>query len=213
MPSLRRALLSATAPTVWDPHPRGAPAVAGVRALTPNEAEVHRLAGGEASGPRLAAVAAAARRLRRQWGADAVAVTLGGDGALLSHGDSTPLVLPAPASGQASIDTCGAGDRFAGALAGALARGALLSEAVGAAASAFVNAAPARAKPSTVGEVRARGVKGSIRRIGVSRAARWRQAGSVRSHPLPQGVRRVVSVAPCPVFLVRQLATMGLSRR
>jgi D-beta-D-heptose 7-phosphate kinase / D-beta-D-heptose 1-phosphate adenosyltransferase len=159
VPELRQALAGASAPVVWDPHPRGAPAVAGVRVVTPNEAEARRLAGGEADGPRLAAVTAAARRLRQQWEVDAVAVTMGGDGALLCHGDGTPLVVPASPAGP-GVDTCGAGDRFAGALAGALVRGALLSEAVGAAvtaASAFVNVVPAPAQPSTVAEVRARG--------------------------------------------------------
>ncbi|MBQ0895774.1 adenylyltransferase/cytidyltransferase family protein, partial [Micromonospora sp. U56] len=56
------------------------------------------------------------------------AVTLGGDGALLCHAGATPLVVAAPVNAEG--DTCGAGDRFASAASLALARGALVSEAV-----------------------------------------------------------------------------------
>ncbi|EEP74460.1 LOW QUALITY PROTEIN: cytidyltransferase, partial [Micromonospora sp. ATCC 39149] len=90
---------------------------------------------------RLATASRGAQELRRRWRAGAVTVTLGGDGALLCHAGSTPLVVPAPASAEG--DTCGAGDRFAAAAAIALSRGALVSEAVQAAvteASAYVAA-------------------------------------------------------------------------
>jgi rfaE bifunctional protein nucleotidyltransferase chain/domain len=70
---------------------------------------------------------------------------MGGDGALLSFGDDSPLVVPAPS--VACVDPCGAGDRFAGAFAAALAAGAMPSEAVAAAviaASEFVRVGVAR---------------------------------------------------------------------
>jgi rfaE bifunctional protein nucleotidyltransferase chain/domain/rfaE bifunctional protein kinase chain/domain len=148
-PALRRALADATAPVVWDPHPRGPAAVAGVRLLTPNEAELHRLVGGPdgavagvgPAGSRLAAAAQHARSLRDRWRAGAVVVTLGADGALLCHGGPTPLVVPVSPAMTTDGDTCGAGDRFAAAATGALAQGALVSEAVQtavAAASSYV---------------------------------------------------------------------------
>ncbi|MGW4569526.1 D-glycero-beta-D-manno-heptose 1-phosphate adenylyltransferase, partial [Streptomyces sp. NPDC004561] len=65
--------------------------------------------------------------------AQAVAVTLGERGALLSHGE-TPLLVPTPAA--AAGDPCGAGDRFAAAAAGLLADGALTEVAVQAAVHA-----------------------------------------------------------------------------
>ena len=143
-PQLRAALAGTAAPVIWDPHPRGAPAVPGTRLVTPNEPELTALTGRPAvpraeRGRWLAAVAAAAQQLRRRWRTGAVAVTLARDGALLCHAGSTPLVVPvaAPAEG----DGCGAGDSFAAAAAGAVARGALVSEAVEAAvasASAYV---------------------------------------------------------------------------
>src|SRR5439155_10846454 len=95
---------------------------------------------------RLAGVARRAATLRDTWQVQAVAVTLGEDGALVAHGGSTPLVVPAPPC--AASDTCGAGDRFAAAVTAALARGAVLSEAVTqavAAASGYVAAGGAAA--------------------------------------------------------------------
>jgi D-beta-D-heptose 7-phosphate kinase/D-beta-D-heptose 1-phosphate adenosyltransferase len=127
-PALRRALAATSAPVVWDPHPRGPAAVPGSRLLTPNEGELFQLTGEPATGPRLSTVAHAARTLRDRWRAAAVAVTLGGDGSLLCHNGGAPLVIPAPTATPG--DTCGAGDRFACAAALALARGALVSEAV-----------------------------------------------------------------------------------
>jgi D-beta-D-heptose 7-phosphate kinase / D-beta-D-heptose 1-phosphate adenosyltransferase len=127
VPALRAALAATTAPVVWDPHPRGPAAVPGVRLATPNEAETRTLTG-TADGPRLAAATRGAQTLRQRWRAGAVAVTLGCDGALLCHAGSAPLVVPAPE--QADGDTCGAGDQFAASATVALARGALVSEAV-----------------------------------------------------------------------------------
>jgi rfaE bifunctional protein nucleotidyltransferase chain/domain len=127
-------------PVVWDPHPRGADPVPGARLVTPNEAEAG------ASGPGLAALADRAAALVDAWECDAVAVTLGARGALLSRGESSPSVLPAPRVDAS--DTCGAGDSFAVSAALALARGALTPEAVQEAvdaAAAFVAAGGAAA--------------------------------------------------------------------
>ncbi|MEU8184167.1 PfkB family carbohydrate kinase [Micromonospora sp. NPDC049044] len=138
-PALRDALSATRAPVVWDPHPRGPAAVPGVHLATPNESEVRELVPALPGASRLAAASRGAQGLRRRWRAGAVAVTLGGDGALLCHAGSTPLVVPTP--GSAEGDTCGAGDRFAAAASLALAQGALVSEAVQAAvaeASAYV---------------------------------------------------------------------------
>jgi len=143
-PSLRAALRTAGSrvPLVWDPHPRGSAPVPGARLVTPNLAEVGRLAAEvEVPGPAdgLAAVESRAAELCRRWQARAVVVTLGRRGALLSFGAGTPLVVPAER--VAAIDTCGAGDRFAATAAGLLADGALPSEAVAGAvraSSAFV---------------------------------------------------------------------------
>ncbi|WP_341483384.1 PfkB family carbohydrate kinase [Micromonospora cathayae] len=140
-PALRAALAATAAPVVWDPHPRGPDAVPGVHLATPNEAEVRELADAPPGPSRLASATRGAQGLRQRWRARAVAVTLGADGALLCHAGSTPLVVPAP--GNAEGDTCGAGDRFAATASIALARGALISEAVQAAvaeASAYVAA-------------------------------------------------------------------------
>ncbi|MFG1839973.1 PfkB family carbohydrate kinase [Micromonospora sp. NPDC049175] len=138
-PALRQALAATRAPVVWDPHPRGPAAVPGVHLATPNESEMRELVPALPGASRLAAASRGAQGLRRRWRAGAVAVTLGGDGALLCHAGSTPLVVPTP--GSAEGDTCGAGDRFAAAASLALAEGALVSEAVQAAvaeASAYV---------------------------------------------------------------------------
>ncbi len=127
-PALRAALAATRAPVVWDPHPRGPAAVPGVHLATPNEAEVRELVEAPTAATRLATATRGAQRLRQRWQAGAVAVTLGADGALLSHAGSTPLMVPAPVAAEG--DTCGAGDRFAATASLALARGALVSEAV-----------------------------------------------------------------------------------
>ncbi|MGB2569047.1 PfkB family carbohydrate kinase [Micromonospora citrea] len=127
-PALRAALAATRAPVVWDPHPRGPAAVPGVTLATPNEPETRELTKVPPGESRLATAARGAQGLRERWRAGAVAVTLGGDGALLCHAGSTPLVVSAPVNAEG--DTCGAGDRFASAATLALARGALVSEAV-----------------------------------------------------------------------------------
>nr|MDT0656575.1 PfkB family carbohydrate kinase [Micromonospora sp. DSM 115978] len=140
-PALRAAIAASGAPVVWDPHPRGPAAVPGIRLATPNEVEARDLAGDVSGGSRMAVAARGAQGLRQRWRAGAVAVTLGGDGALLCHAGARPLVVPAPANAEG--DTCGAGDRFAVAASIALAEGALVSEAVQRAvaeASAYVAA-------------------------------------------------------------------------
>ncbi|MEU5564090.1 PfkB family carbohydrate kinase [Micromonospora musae] len=158
-PALRAALAATRAPVVWDPHPRGPAAVPGVQLATPNESEARELIPALPGATRLATASRGAQGLRRRWRAGAVAVTLGGDGALLCHTDSTPLVVAAPSNAEG--DTCGAGDRFAVTAGLALARGALVSEAVQEAvaeASAYVAAGgvaaalppPARPQPGTV---------------------------------------------------------------
>jgi rfaE bifunctional protein nucleotidyltransferase chain/domain len=132
------ATLARRRPAVWDPHPRGATPVAGTRVVTPNAAEAGRvLATAPASS--VAEACRQARALVSHWGVRAVALTLGSRGAVLADGTDGAAAIPPPAA--ADGDTCGAGDRFAARLTTALAHGALLSEATGAAveaASAFV---------------------------------------------------------------------------
>jgi rfaE bifunctional protein nucleotidyltransferase chain/domain/rfaE bifunctional protein kinase chain/domain len=184
-PLLREAVAAATGrlPVVWDPHPRGPAPVPGVALATPNADEARRLVpvptgtrpGEDPDG--LRAVHARASALVRTWAAGGVAVTLGPRGALLSVGDANPLVVPAPR--VAGADPCGAGDRFSSAVAGLLADGAVLSEAVGgavAAASAFVAAggagqlgtpvAPEPERPAAAGALSTREVVARARARG-----------------------------------------------
>jgi D-beta-D-heptose 7-phosphate kinase/D-beta-D-heptose 1-phosphate adenosyltransferase len=100
--------------------------------VTPNRAEAAQLARNAGLDDRatsatslqagLSGVATGAHALRRRWGVDAVAVTLGGDGALVVHGDGPPVVVGAPTSITA-LDTCGAGDALSAAAAVAIAGG------------------------------------------------------------------------------------------
>jgi D-beta-D-heptose 7-phosphate kinase / D-beta-D-heptose 1-phosphate adenosyltransferase len=113
-------------PVIWDPHPRGAVPVPGTLLVTPNEAEAVAAAGGRADALRDAA--AAADQLLGRWPTQAVAVTLGARGALLTRRGQAPLAIPA--TPVLATDPCGAGDRFATAAAAALCDGAVLSEAV-----------------------------------------------------------------------------------
>jgi D-beta-D-heptose 7-phosphate kinase/D-beta-D-heptose 1-phosphate adenosyltransferase len=137
--SIRRALGEAArqVPVVWDPHPRGADPVPGVRLVTPNRSEAETFAsrwGHDAGLQGLARLSAQAAFLVERWASHAVAVTLGSGGALLSHGESSPSVLPARR--VEAVDACGAGDRFASAAAVALAAGTVTLEAVQAAVRA-----------------------------------------------------------------------------
>ncbi|OKI45067.1 D-beta-D-heptose 1-phosphate adenosyltransferase [Micromonospora sp. CB01531] len=171
-PALRAALAATRAPVVWDPHPRGPEAVPGVHLATPNEAEARELAKVRPGASRLVTASRSAQALRQRWQAGAVAVTMGGEGALLCHAGSTPLVVPAPASAEG--DTCGAGDRFAAAAALALAGGALVSEAVQAAvaeASAYVaGGGVGNALPAPVRDASPVVVSGGGDRIGADAA-------------------------------------------
>lgn len=138
------SLLPGQAPVVWDPHQRGPAPVPGVTVATPNEAESRRFAP-ECQGCGPGAAAARASALRRRWSSAAVCLTRGPLGALLVTGADAPLAVPA--SPAPAGDPCGAGDRFASRLAGALADGRPLIDAVleaVAAASVFVAAGGAR---------------------------------------------------------------------
>jgi rfaE bifunctional protein kinase chain/domain len=107
-------------PVVWDPHPRGSRPVPGVSVSTPNRAEAVGFAETDD-------VEAAAHALRRDWGAHAVAVTLGADGVLLEAEERRRL----PAERIDVADGCGAGDRFAASAAIGLARGERIEAAIG----------------------------------------------------------------------------------
>lgn len=113
-------------PLVWDPHPRGSRPVRSAAVVTPNLAEARGFSGIAGDDRRAAAEAAA--RLSDEWGAGAVLVTLGHEGALLHRPDAPPHLVPT--TEVRGADTCGAGDRLAASIAGALARGADLSSAV-----------------------------------------------------------------------------------
>ncbi len=108
-----------TTHVVWDPHARGAEPVPGVALATPNLAEAAALSGAPVR--ELGAAMDAAALLRTRWRSAAVAVTLGGDGAVLSTGTELPVMVPAQHVDAA--DPCGAGDRLAASAAVALANG------------------------------------------------------------------------------------------
>ncbi|RBY84561.1 D-glycero-beta-D-manno-heptose 1-phosphate adenylyltransferase [Blastococcus sp. TF02A-30] len=172
-PDVRAALAGARGPVVWDPHPRGADPVRGVRLVTPNAAEAARVAP-DVPGEGLAAVGTRAEALISHWGVGAVAVTMGARGTLLSYGSGAPMVVPAVA--VTGGDPCGAGDSFAAAAALALADGAVTGEAVAAGvafASAFVARGGASAwdaadrdAPNVVAEPGAEGVIARVRAAG-----------------------------------------------
>jgi D-beta-D-heptose 7-phosphate kinase/D-beta-D-heptose 1-phosphate adenosyltransferase len=137
---VRRMLAEAAAdtPVVWDPHPRGGTPVPGAALVTPHLSEATKLADRLTGGVRAGGAAGGAGAgpdgpdglagvLREHWRARAVCVTAGAAGAWLALPASEPLFVPARA---ADGDPCGAGDRFGAAVALALARGALPSEAV-----------------------------------------------------------------------------------
>jgi len=139
-PAVRERVAAAArhgTPVVWDPHPRGGPPVPGVTAVTPNLGEACAVL--DVPAPDTAdGILAVAAELRRRWSVAAVVVTLGADGAAV-HDGVDALLVPAPPAPDG--DPCGAGDRFAGRVAGALAAGEPLVRAVElgvAAASEFV---------------------------------------------------------------------------
>jgi D-beta-D-heptose 7-phosphate kinase / D-beta-D-heptose 1-phosphate adenosyltransferase len=123
LPAIRQALLTEinAVPLVWDPHPRGSAPVPGCALVTPNAQEAGLASGADHP-------AEQGRRLCESWQAQAVAVTVGRRGAILT--ETEPLrttsmpVLEFPKQGHGRIDTCGAGDQFAVAATAALLRGA-----------------------------------------------------------------------------------------
>lgn len=144
-PTVRDALARVVdvVPVVWDPHPRGADPLPGTRLVTPNRKEAERVVGAVTES--LADAASAARRLTTLWSVGGVVITLGRQGAMLVDGGGRPLLVPA---GGSEGDPCGAGDRFASRVAGALADGTPVVTAVRegvASASAFVAAGGAMA--------------------------------------------------------------------
>jgi rfaE bifunctional protein nucleotidyltransferase chain/domain len=151
--------LAAEIPVVWDPHPRGEPPVPRTRLLTPNEDEAARLAaadGAEIRGGGLASATRRARHLACSWELEAVAVTLGADGALLCDGTGAPFLAPAePAFAHGPTDSCGAGDSFAVRATEVLADGGGLAQAVGEGvrrASDFVHSGAASAVASRLAD-------------------------------------------------------------
>jgi ribokinase len=101
--------------------------------LTPNEAELHALAGGMRQHQTNASVDEARRDAAAQalleCGVGAVVVTLGAAGCRLYRGTAVPHAVAGLRAGEL-VDTIGAGDTFSGALAAALARGEALDAAV-----------------------------------------------------------------------------------
>jgi D-beta-D-heptose 7-phosphate kinase/D-beta-D-heptose 1-phosphate adenosyltransferase len=132
-PGLRELLAHSAAriPLIWDPHPRGGPPVTGATLVTPNVAEATAAMHRErprTDGRPPAPPDELAMRLREFWQSRGVCVTAAAAGAYLALAGSEPLFVPAPV--VEGGDPCGAGDRFAASAALALARGAVLSEAV-----------------------------------------------------------------------------------
>src|SRR5690606_31196630 len=91
-----RGLLSEAArrvPVIWDPHPRGGSPVPGT-IVTPNLSEARASTGAWLRGE--GAAEALALELCERWGARAVCVTAGSDGAYLAVPGCAPMFLPAP---------------------------------------------------------------------------------------------------------------------
>jgi D-beta-D-heptose 7-phosphate kinase / D-beta-D-heptose 1-phosphate adenosyltransferase len=134
-PEAREVLESAAAqtPLVWDPHPRGPAPVAGAAVVTPNLAEAVGFDEGDGEPRGEVQLAGLARHLASSWRVDAVCVTRGNEGALLA--DAAGSMVGFPAS-SATGDPCGAGDRFAAAVAQRLAAGETREDAIRAAVRA-----------------------------------------------------------------------------
>ncbi|MFC7402367.1 PfkB family carbohydrate kinase [Citricoccus sp. GCM10030269] len=137
-PTVRRALSEAAprVPMVWDPHPRGGEPVTGCTVITPNLSEA-RVAlsslGAAAPLPSETPDDELAEYLRVGWDARSVAVTAGASGAFLATSGTAELIPTTPVD---SSDPCGAGDRFAAAVAVHLADGASVHRSVDAAVTA-----------------------------------------------------------------------------
>ena len=109
-PMLRLTLRSSDVPVVWDPHPLGSHPVHGCAVVTPNRAEAtHHLM--------MADPLEQAAALRLTWHAEAVAITSGAQGVYVGTEFGARHVPTQPLQG---VDPCGAGDRFAVALAQAI---------------------------------------------------------------------------------------------
>ena len=156
LPELRSALArrAVSVPLVWDPHPNGRDPVRGAALVTPNRAEAAGFA------PNARDDASRALMLRRSWAAHAVAVTAGETGAVLVDGSDEAVFISAPP--VVGGDPCGAGDRFCATVAGQLADGRPVTEAVPAGvrlAAAFVAAGGAGTftlEPQPAGDADAR---------------------------------------------------------
>ena len=127
-----RELLEARAgdiPIVWDPHPSGAVPVRGVAVVTPNLSEAAKAADSGTGTPGATAAVgnALGETLLDRWQSQAVLVTMGEQGGLLSRPDTPPMTIPAPPTEV--TDPCGAGDRLAASLAVHLAEGRSIQEA------------------------------------------------------------------------------------
>ncbi|HEY6793424.1 MAG TPA: PfkB family carbohydrate kinase [Kineosporiaceae bacterium] len=130
-----RALLAHRAPRrplVWDPHPHGREPVPGAAVVTPNRAETVTFAARQGlpgdRDVREVPLDDLAALLRDAWSARSVAATDGATGVFTALADTPPLFTPTPT--VVAADTCGAGDRFAAAVATALAGGAVITEAI-----------------------------------------------------------------------------------
>jgi rfaE bifunctional protein nucleotidyltransferase chain/domain len=137
-----------TVPVVWDPHPRGPAPRPTATVVTPSAAEAAAASGlaRRHDLDDLRNAVADSEALVKRWRVGSVATTCGASGAVLARSGSSPLVVPCPRV-HTVRDTCGAGDAFASAATAALARGAVLSEAIEQAvtvASEFVAAGGAR---------------------------------------------------------------------
>jgi rfaE bifunctional protein nucleotidyltransferase chain/domain/rfaE bifunctional protein kinase chain/domain len=176
-PTIRSLLTAAAATTkvVWDPHPRGGSPVEGVTLATPNLAEAlaaqHRMNPG---GPDISEQPdLLAKQLRSTWAANAACVTAGATGAFLATSDEQTYFLPAAAVRGA--DPCGAGDRFAAAVAVAIADGSLITEAV------------------------AIGVAAATEWVAAGGAATWRPPSDARRPTIQELPRRLpLSTPPLP---------------
>jgi D-beta-D-heptose 7-phosphate kinase / D-beta-D-heptose 1-phosphate adenosyltransferase len=216
-PDIRGLLAELTPriPVVWDPHPRGAAPVPGVRLATPNQSEARGFTAGDPDGAERAAAV-----LRGRWDCAGVAITVGARGALLAlageDGAASVRRVPVPSAsrvtGSARSDTCGAGDRFATAATAALLDGASVTEAVtGAvdAAARFVAAGGATALSLPADSDTALGRPGPVDARGPADA--FELAARVRRHG-----GRLVATGGCfdllhagHVSLLRQARALG----
>jgi D-beta-D-heptose 7-phosphate kinase / D-beta-D-heptose 1-phosphate adenosyltransferase len=185
-PDVREAVQAAAGdvPLIWDPHPRGPAPVPGATMATPSLAEAVALEP-EPAGSAVPAIAARAAVLAARWHAREVCITCGARGAVVAAPGGHSYSVPAQAIRGG--DPCGAGDRFASRLAGALADGDDSADAVAAAVNAatrFVAAGGALAdaagtRPSAVRSTAGGGAKAGTGPV--SPAVRSTGAGTARA--------------------------------